>query len=411
MSRRARAARAKAAPQRPVVGANFNPMILISGWIVLSTGLFLLGWSELFPSPDPEMLVFLLVVLLIFGVLGTSIRAGRPNAPERSAKLWPVWAVSGYFLAASALNGGIPIILILLGRSYDIYSFGIRYLHVAALAFCGYYGARLFADYLSRRHRRSLIGYLVILGWLGAIGSRGAVSFLVFTAAVLLVRKYGLSSRRTLFLLALFAGFLVAFGVFGDQRLAFQITQATGNTANSDAILDYAHASDSFRASGVPSTLMWPYLYAAAPIANLNAAFIYSGGDICGQSCDLTGLFVHGLLPDMLGLRLGDALAVDKFDKSVFLIKGDLTASTIFGSAVGYAGLIGALLTVGTLLLIALVTIHALRRSGIQDSGLAILATVLFFCFFENMLSYSALSMQLVFVWLAAHRTAKDTPA
>lgn len=385
-------------------GWYFNPLLVVTGWIVLGGALFSLGWSELYPGFSWGGASFLVLAAGLFGILGLSIGSTRPSGTERATTSGPVWLISGYFVAASLLNGGVPLMLILLGRPYDIYSFGIPLVHVAMLAFTGYYGVRLMADFLETRDRRLLLRYAVVVGWLVLIASRGAVSFLIFASLVLVLRRYGFSLKRLFLLIVLAVAFLFGFGVFGDQRLAFQINQATGNQVGGDAILSYAHASDSFVALGIPPTFMWAYLYLSSPIANLLSAFEHTGASFCGERCDFQGLFVYALMPDMVGTRLGTALDISEFDKSVFLVAPDLTASTVFGSAVGYAGLAGALTVTVVIAALVVVTLARLRHSDIHESGIAILATVLFFCCFENMIKYSPMSLQLFIVLLVATR-------
>ena len=379
-----------------------QPLYVMCVWPILAFGLYALKWSDLYPEARWDGVIFLVVVVTVFGLFGRLTSAGVSAPQPRRTSAVPVVMIVGYFLIASLVNGGIPAILIMRGQPYDIYSFGLPNLHIAMLAFSGYYGTRLFADFVKTKSRRSLVLYFLIVGWLLLIASRGAVSFLAFSSLVVLLMAMRISVVRVAGLAVGLALFLLGFGLFGNRRLAFQISQANGRPAAPDAILDFAGASDSFIQLGIPASLMWSYLYLSSPIANLMAAFDYTRGSLCGPRCDFPGLIAYGLLPDVLGVRLANLLGLTKFDKGAFLMRQDLTASTIFGSAIGYAGLIGAVLVMLALLALSLLTLRRFDGSDIREVGLALLCTILFFSFFENMIAYSPLSLQLAIALLVA---------
>ncbi|GAB3582481.1 hypothetical protein GCM10027579_12280 [Calidifontibacter terrae] len=210
--------------------------------------------------------------------------------------------------------------------------------------------------------------------------------------------------RRGITFSVIAVSFVAAFGYLGSERLNFQISQSTGATAGKGAILSYAEANQRFLDLGLPDIFMWAYLYLSSPIANLIAAIDYSGPAFCGRNCDTEGILVYSLMPDIVGDRLGSALGMSRFDKKVFLPKADLTASTVFGSAVGYAGLLGVLIMIVALLLIGGVGARIFANSSIQAVGMTLLITMLFFCFFENMIAYSPLSLQVLIAAMAALR-------
>ncbi|MFW5469302.1 hypothetical protein ACOCJ4_04575 [Knoellia sp. CPCC 206435] len=358
----------------------------------------------MFPKVPLDGLLFLLLVGLAFSLSASARPITQASTPERKTSTATPWLLSLYYLIACALAGGPPALLILLGRPYDVYGFGLPYVHVLMLAFTGYSGVRALADFLESRQKAALVTYVVLMVWLAVIASRGAVSFLVFASLLLLASRVSLTPKRFVGLGGTGIAFLFGFGLFGDRRLDFQIAQETGRPAAAGAILAYSKASAAFLATGLPATLMWAYLYVASPVANLFSAFEYSDGSVCGRDCNIPGLVFHTLLPDVIGSRLASFLDVPQIDKSTFLIQPDLTASTTFGSAVGYAGLLGAVSILAALLLIAGISLSILVGSDLQASGLALLGTFLFFCFFENMISYTPLSLQLAFCVGLAHR-------
>ncbi|AEE44864.1 hypothetical protein Celf_0724 [Cellulomonas fimi ATCC 484] len=403
-------------PERsPAVGSLYravrSPYAAFCLWVVLGAALLQLRWSTLFVSPRPEFWLLLVFALVVFVTLALASRWMPPTSDRERVRIANVAGITVYFVAAYAASGGIPLVLILRGAPYDIYSFGLPGLHVAALSFTGYYGVRLFRALMLER----TIGHLGMFGWVTALllsmASRSAVSFLAFSCLIVFVRARRMRFSGLVVAAGAVGVFLLAFGQFGNARLSFQVEQATGQQGSSSAIVNYARASSEFAGTGVPTVWLWPYLYLASPLANLNAAFEYADGGVCGQECDLAGLVFYELVPDTVGVPVAQALDVDAFDKNAFLVSPQLTASTTFGSAVGTAGLVGAVAVLAVLVLVGVGVTRAVRGSPLQEEAMAILATLYFFSFFSNMLVYTAFSAQLIWVTIAAARSRRARDA
>lgn len=313
----------------------------------------------------------------------------------------PAALIVCYFAAAFIENDGIPLIKILRGEPYDIYGFRIPGLHVVTLAFTSYHALRYWRRVLTASDRRSLTALALILALVKAMG-RSAISFIIFAGFVMFLRAQRITALRLGVGVAVVVGFLYAFGLFGNERLAYQIEQETGQQARGDVVLDYAEATPAFDDSGLDPAWMWPYLYFSSPLANLNVAIQEAQGAVCGQRCDLDGLLLYELMPDSVGDKIARNIGVDELDRTDSLVRPDLTASTTFGPAASYAGFVGITAVAVVLLFVGLVSSKLLRGSPLREEGLAILWTVFFFSFFDNMVAYSPLSLQLGLVVVAA---------
>lgn len=377
----------------------------MSLWILLVLTLYPLGWSRLAGPLNWSTAVFLAAVAVVFLVLALRVPTRFRPAPSHPLSLTLLAVVLAYFIAAYLVNGGVPVVQIALGRPYDLYGFGIPHLHVVMLTLTGYLGVRSFRRFLENRERLALASLIVVVFLLGSIANRSAVSFLVVACVYVYLRSRRLTRRHLAVLVAAAVVGLYAFGWFGNLRLSYQLEQITQTAASGDEILRVAGASQSFIDSGLSPSFLWGYTYLVSPVANLNEAIGAATG-WCGPHCDLAGLGTYEFLPDVVALKVGTALDLVPFDKSAFIISPSLTASTTFGSAVGYAGLLGASLMVLVLIAVSLAVVRLSRGSDVREEALAILATFLFFGFFENMWSYSALSLQLVFPLL--HATLSD---
>ncbi len=374
-----------------------SPFAMMPLWIAFGVVLYTFGWSELFDFLRADTLVFLSVAVVLFLLI--SVAMPTPVLGGRTVPLdpWAVCIIAVYFIGAYIKNGGVPIIQIASGGDYDIYGFGIDGLHIFMLCFTGYYGVRAWAAFLSRGGVGNLVVLAGVATLLISIGNRSALSFLAFACAFMFVRRRQLSGRVWLTVAVLGLLFAFGFGVFGDIRLSYQIAQATGAPGSMEAVLQLSHATDGFRESGIAPTWLWAYTYFVSPLANLNAAFALSDGAPCGQSCNLAAVALYDLTPDVLGVRLAESFGVSDIAKSDFLVAPNLTASTAFGTAVAGAGWLGGTIVLGGLAALGTLCVALLRRSPAREEGLAILSTIIFFSFFENMVAYTALLGQLTF--------------
>lgn len=378
-----------------------SPYFYAFSWVLIAFSLYSLQWSRLFQGILLGTVVVLSAWCFTFVWLTLAHRA--PTAQGQGVRLsrYAVPIVTIYYGVAFAFNGGVPLFQILAGdRVYDIYGFGIDGLHVVMLGYTGYLGVRALATFLKSGSKGSLYSYVWILLLLASLGNRSAISFLLFASLVLIVRNRTIRPARALVALLLGISLLGIFGSFGNARLSFQIEQSTGSTGSSSAIRAISLPSESFIDTGLDDAWLWPYMYFASPLANLNSAINELHGNPCGDVCSVTGFVTYELLPDSVGGRLGEAFALQEFDKSGFLISPNLTASTTFGSAVGYMGFYGAAAMIGLLGAIGFSVVRLAHSSPVSDELMALLATLLFFSFFENMWAYTPLSVQLLYgVW------------
>jgi hypothetical protein len=373
-----------------------SPFMAMPAWIVLVLALYPLGWSRLAAPLRWPTVVFLIAVAVVFVVLAIRVPVSYRNTRAPALSLTLLGLVTVYFVAAYVVNGGVPVLQIALGQPYELYGFGIPRLHVLMLTLTGYLAVRAFRLVLESHDRLALGSLVWLVLLLGSIANRSALSFLGFACLVIYLRARPLTRRHFAVLAVLGALGLYVFGWFGNLRLGYQLEQLTQTAASGDEILRVAGASDRFVDTGLSPAFLWGYTYLVSPVANLNEAFAHAASAAGGGS-DVAGLLTFELLPDVLALKIAALCDLVPFDKSVFIISPSLTASTAFGSAVGYAGILGAAAVATLLAVVAVAVVRLLKGSEVSEEGLALLAALLFFSFFENMWSYSALSVQLVF--------------
>lgn len=371
-------------------------------WIGLSTALYSLGWSDLFSPLRGDTAALLIATSALFLILAYTVDTRRTNEPSAALSVWTVALITTYFTIAFIFNGGVPALQVLTGADYDVYSFGINGLHIVMLCLSSYYGIRAFRAYVDRKRKLDILAFTWILVLLVSIGSRSAASFLIFACVVIFFRSRQIKWFVWIALFALALALAFVFALYGDYRLSHQIAEANGTPGNFDAILVLSGASETFAQTGLSHSWLWIYAYFVSPTANLNQSFDAASGAFCGTSCDIAGLALFEWIPDVFGQRLAGLFGVEPTDTVSFLIRPDLTAATAFGSSVAYAGMFGALTVALVIAAVCWVALRMLKGSAVREEGIAILATLVFFSFFENMIIYTALLGQLVFAILRA---------
>jgi|GEM_PF-853777 len=391
---------------RPVREVFLSPFAWWPYWVSLALFLYSLGWSDLFPPPESATVVLLLVSSLLFAMLAMIVVVPQPRTSARPISRMTIVLIAFYFLLAFVYSGGIPLFLIVSGAQYDIYSFGLPGVHVAMLSYTGYISIRSFHRYLVASDRTARTAFLVSAALLVLIGSRSAVMFLVFSSAYLYLRHRRPRLRRVAGLSVLTLLVLLAFGWFGNARLSQQINESTGRRGDSDAIQVLSRSNERFASTGLPPGSLWPYMYLASPVANLNNAVEQNRGGLCSEPCELDSVVLRELIPDVVGDRAADALGMPKLDREKFLISPSLTASTTFGVAVAYAGVSGGIIMMAALVALSLACLYGLKSTATGEVAVVVVASLLFFSSFENMIAYSPASLQLF--WCVVFRRSSS---
>jgi hypothetical protein len=197
---------------------------------------------------------------------------------------------------------------------------------------------------------------------------------------------------------------LLGFGYLGNIRTSNQLDK--GGTIT-DIILTLGQAKPSFENSAIPKEFFWSYIYISSPLANLQNDI-----DKANPRYDINSVVSYlnyELIFDAVSKRTGALLDVDQGQNK--LIAPYLTVSTIYATSFTDLGWLGMCLTFIALMAVCLLYLFILRAdSPFFATGVAILNTMVLFCLFDNMISFTGLSFQLVYPILLSikWRTKKE---
>ncbi len=231
--------------------------------------IYQLGWSHLVPNLSRGYIIFLSSTICISFILGyifysKKIFTYKPLSviPFDYLKKCSVILYILFILEIICARE-IPFISYLLGnRENDYTDFGLPFVHVilngglTVGALFSYYG------YISINNtRRKCIKYLVIfcIPFL-LMFNRGGMMFCFLGCLLIYLMKIKNLKKIIIKISILLLLVLYIFGLLGNLRTD------VGDAKN--LLLEFGHATDSFKESGIPPEFFWSYIYIATPLAN-----------------------------------------------------------------------------------------------------------------------------------------------
>jgi hypothetical protein len=200
-----------------------------------------------------------------------------------------------------------------------------------------------------------------------------------------------MSSKKLLKLIVrltiIIIGVLFLFGLAGNVRV-------TGNKNVNSIILDWGQATENFRNSIIPKEFFWGYLYTTSPLANVQETINHH--HITNFSLQKFGTFINrNFLPDFIWKR--NVFFIRPYEH-VDQISSAFTVGTVYGTSFAYMGWWGIFIMFFYILFFNLVVLLSFSKSSsFFVTGVAILDCIMLFNIFDNMFSFSGLSLQLFY--------------
>lgn len=358
---------------------------------------YLLGWSELYPSLTIGLVSFLFITFLIHFILGRDLRKREQitfkplQKNERSPLfitlfIYLLWTMEFFY------EGGIPLLKIILKQPYNYRLFGIPSLHVFAVTFSSFYTIYLFQLFLSNKSKRILSLYSLNLIAAILIYNRGMLIFnLISSCFLYLTFLEKISLKKFTILAFLVIPFLFLFGLLGS----FRSSREAKEPYNNENFMEIGKASPEFKESIVPKEYFWAYIYISSPLANLQKNINeYPLQPVSFQN--LAEMINSELLPDFLSKRITRFFQLEQpVDKR---IPGPFNASTVYSQSYSYAGWTGMLSMTLVVISIPLLFLKLLPPTSVFFlSGWVILCTMYLFLAFDNTIKFTGLSFQLAY--------------
>jgi hypothetical protein len=369
-----------------------NPYIVYGLGFFLTILMYTLHWSNLYPRLSVQLFLFVTVTSLISALAGLLFHKKNYLSYKEvyysSGTLWIVTIIIiiSYFIEC-AYMGVIPIIEIWNSTGYDYRTFGIPTFHVVLVTFNSFWAVFMFHNYISQKKRHLLLCYILSLLPAILIFNRAmlmlnlASSFFVLFMATKHLKKLIIK----VFIIVIVVLFL--FGLAGNIRLS-------GAQSVNNIILQLGDATQEFRESAVPKEFFWAYLYITSPIANFQQTI--NDHHITPFSFQKFGTFINrSFLPDFIWKR--NVFFIEPVEH-VDQISISFTVGSVYGTSYAYMGWWGIVLMFFYIIGFNLfVMVSLAKRSIFFVTGIAILDCIMLLSIFDNMFSFSGLSMQLFY--------------
>jgi hypothetical protein len=359
------------------------------------------GWSTAYPDISTTLGLFLVGTFGFAALMGRGGSAAISGIRDHTSGNLPEWTIiptSLAFVADLAANGGLPIVQNAQG-TFDrgIFDVGIPHLHPLIVTFGCVFSVIRFADFLSDKKFRYLAEATVPLIYLFLTMYRGPIFGALISWTFVYLKLRPLTARRAIAITVMCFAALAAFGALGQLR------------EGSGGISRLAQPSKTFEALNLPEIVLWPYLYASSPLANLELTL--EGDTLNYQLPDdvpTQDVIFSEFLPDVLSKRLMSTSRPATAEVS----KG-LNVATMYGRSAAYARFLGMFAIFLWFCLILQTYILSIENTSIAVPGLAILNTFVVFSTFQNMIAYSGMSLQLawlLFILLARRFSESSRP-
>lgn len=395
---------------KKIIGnADVNPFFTYIVGFTLALLMYQLDWSYLFPSLTLSLVFFLIITFVISGFIGLYVqRKGVLKNYEYINKLNVNWIVLGItigYILNFIYAGQIPLFSITNNVDIDYQEFGIPTFYVILATFTSFFTVYLFKCYVVEKKKKYLFLCLYLLVFPILIFTRGTV--LLDISSIFFVYLFSYKKNKIkiyLWIVAIILVVLIGFGMLGNIRTSNQIDK--GQTQElSEIMLNLAEAKPSFVNSAVPKAYFWSYLYISSPLANLQ---INVNEQKPVYSLPTALQYANSELNfDFISKRVSTVFNVRKPDNT--LIAPFLTVGTVYSTSYTYLGWWGMSITFLFLMSISFCYLIVIKpQNPYFSTALAMLNTLILFCIFDNMMSFSGMSFQLVYPILLSLKFKKN---
>ena len=364
-----------------------NPFYLYIYVFVIILMLYSLHWSILLPDLSIELIVFLLITFILSLIYGLHIQKCRKsffsnpfdvsiNVNRRVVLLGILYVLE--FLYAKRL----PLLEILLGTEGFVHFGGIPTIHVLLVTYTVFFSTFIFHRLICNFSRKLLYNFLIIAFFPPLLMVNRGMLFTIFFAC-LFVYLFSLKAFKRKILIYCIISISLAlylFSIIGSVRI--------NDDENSTVFVAFTQPTDDFESLGISNMFLWPYMYIASPIGNLQNCI-----DIYQPTGSFSTFFWKCICPDFISKH---------FYKSELdsppLISPVSNVSTMYTDAyaqLGYLGM-GILFVMQTFVLYTVLLAFSAKKNPYYTTTVSLSCSVVILNAFANMWTFSAISFPII---------------
>jgi hypothetical protein len=189
---------------------------------------------------------------------------------------------------------------------------------------------------------------------------------------------------------------MYAFGVAGNYRTVKDISSYSttfDGRYSSDIILNIGQATDSFRGNIIPGEFFWSYLYITSPLSNLQYNINKGVPPVTARNLIL--MINNEIVFDAISKRINGLFGAEKLMPD--LIVSQLTVCTTLAGSYLYAGWLGMAVFIAFFAVLPILYLFLINKNPLGVIGLAVMCTIYALSIFDNMLTITGLSIQILY--------------
>lgn len=385
-----------------------NPYYIYSFIVTMVVFLYELRWSILYPKLSLNVVIFLILTVVASFFLGSFYnnniqRNGLSSETKNEVQITfsSINKLITYFVIAGVILDGVY------SKGFPLFG-GIRYgedygvpiLHVITTILGSY---EIVVDTMiflkSKNHkRRALLNIIVLLAVLSLNLSRSLILITLMNALWIVVYNRT-SSVRLNWSMILKIGIvgiisMYIFGIAGNYRSNVQLAN-NRDMFDSSVIYQIGEPSKEFRASKIPAPFFWDYIYITSALGNFqkitDSRLIPKG--------DLEEYIITQYFPSLISQRIYP-LHKEEINTvtTQYRVTSVLNVGTVYFESFYLMGWTGVILL--DIFLMVFPIVYMMLIFGINKRyavyGIAILNTMYVMMLFDNMMSFTLISIQLI---------------
>lgn len=367
-----------------------NPNYIYIGAFTVPLLVYSFGWSTIYPALTFDLLLFFVITFcfcILFGVMLSRVKKFNFNyIPVSRYNRRVIIALYFFYMLDILYAGFIPLLAFGSGKAdyTGSINYGIPTLHFLVVTFNLFYSIYVFHQYLSSRKKAVLFCYFLLIAPFVILLQRSNIMYIIIGSMfVFFLSLKKLSVKKVLGLISVGMFAIYIFGYLGNLRSA---------GGDSTFIPRASGVTDQFLNGPIPNEFYWGYLYIGSPLANLQNN-INTHPKV---NDDWSSFIVYECMPDFLTKKLEGLVSLKyrPFDQ----INSFLNVGTIYARPYGYLSWKGIYFLF--FMLMFLMNIYFLwvnRSSTYKVTGVAMMFIVIAFSSFENTITFSAYSFQLMY--------------
>jgi len=374
----------------------FFAYVLVYSFVFL---LYILPFSNLYPSIEIDFFVFFVVTILFSLFLYKYFKIN--NYIEEKVDSFSnckIKYVMILFFILYTLDfiymGAIPLFSPADIEGYRGYD-GIPVLHVLIITGNAFFSNIIFEKYAISKKKIFLLIWIISLIPYVLIFTRGSIVVSCISAVLIFFSYNVLKKKYILFTIFIGIFVLYVFGVAGNIRLNQQLYGESIN--DSETILTFGQATEEFQESLIPKEFFWGYIYISSPLANLQN-IINQRPNIELDTNNIEMLVITEYLPDTISKRILEYMNIDSGELEPPLITHAFNVSTFYAGSANILGLFGMILIYLYYIILSIVYCSLLMRNNkYKIIGIVTFTTLVYLSIFSNVFAFSGWSFQLLY--------------